>query len=274
MTGYRTREVAELVGMSPPQVRAYARTGLLRPSRGPRPAYYFTFHDLVLLRTAKRLEEARVPARRVRRVLHALAEQLPEGRSLTEVTIVAESATIVVHDRDRAWNPESGQLFFGFTSPATPAGEPTALVTRPFMEPEGATGEELFQMGCELEACAPAEAREAYAKALELDPGHAGAHVNLGRLDQDEGQYQQALDNYTAAIDTDPDYAIARFNIASVMEHLERFDEAIASYKDALDLDGSLTEAHYRLAILYENQGLELEALRYLKQYRSLVKRQ
>ncbi len=149
-----------------------------------------------------------------------------------------------------------------------------ALVTRPFMEPEGTTAEELFHMGCELEACAPAEAREAYGKALQLDPGHAGAHVNLGRLDQDDGQYQRALDHYTAAIDADPEYAIARFNIASVMEHLDRTDDAIASYKSALDLDASLAEAHYRLAILYENQGLELEALRYLKQYRTLVKRQ
>jgi DNA-binding transcriptional MerR regulator len=255
-------------------VRAYARTGLLRPFRGPRPAYYFTFHDLVLLRTAKRLEEARVPARRVRRVLHALAEQLPEGRSLTEVTITAESAMIVVHDRDRTWNPESGQLLFGFASPSTPTSEPMALVTRPFIEPEGTTSEELFQMGCELEACAPAEAREAYGKALQLDPGHAGAQVNLGRLDQDDGQYQSALDHYTAAIDADPEYAIARFNIASVMEHLDRIDEAIDSYKSALELDASLAEAHYRLAILYEKQGFELEALRYLKQYRTLVKRQ
>ena len=62
MTGFKTREVAELVGMSPPQVRAYARTGLLRPSRGPRRAYYFTFQDLVLLRTAKRLQDANLSA--------------------------------------------------------------------------------------------------------------------------------------------------------------------------------------------------------------------
>lgn len=259
--------------MSPPQVCAYARTGLLRPSRGPRPAYYFTFHDLVLLRTAKRLEDAQVPARRVRRVLHALSEQLPEGRSLTEVTITAESAAVVVHDHGKTWNPESGQLLLGFSNPAAHAGDPVALVTRSFSAPEGATAEGLFQMGCELESCAPAEARDAYGKALELDPKHAGAQVNLGRLDQDDGQYRSALDHYTAALVADPEHAIARFNIASVMDHLERHDEAITSYLEALDLDASLAEAHYRLAVLYENKGSELEALRHLKQYRSLVKR-
>ena len=141
MTGYRTQEVAELVGMSPPQVRAYARTGLLRPSRGPRPAYYFTFHDLVLLRTAKRLEEAHVPARRVRRVLHALSEQLPEGRSLTEVTITAEAAAIVVHDSGRTWNPESGQLLFRLHRyRSTCRRAPVALVTQSCAEPESTTG--------------------------------------------------------------------------------------------------------------------------------------
>ena len=273
MTGYRTREVAELVGMSPPQVRAYARTGLLRPSRGPRPAYYFTFHDLVLLRTAKRLEDARVPARRVRRVLRALSEQLPEGRSLTEVTITAEAAAIVVHDRGRTWNPESGQLFLAFPDPAPPAGDPVALVSRSVTAPESASAEMLFQMGCQLEVCAPAEARDAYQKALELDHQHAAAHVNLGRLDQDTGRYQLALDHYTAALVADPEHAIARFNIAGVLERLKRFDEAITSYREALDLDASLADAHYRVAVLYEHQGREFEALRHLKQYRSLLKR-
>lgn len=273
MTGYRTREVAELVGMSPPQVRAYARTGLLRPAGGPRPAYYFTFHDLVLLRTAKRLEDALVPARRVRRVLHAVSEQLPKGRSLTEVTFTSGAAGIIVHDRGRAWNPESEQLFFGFVNPANPTGETVALVARPITTPESTTAEGFFQMGCELEACAPAEARDAYGKTLELDPGHVGAHVNLGRLDQAEGQFRPALDHYTAALAANPKHAIATFNLASVREHFERFDEAIDCYLNALELDGSLAEAHYRLAILYENRGQELDALRHLKQYRALVKR-
>jgi DNA-binding transcriptional MerR regulator len=271
MTGYKTREVAELVGMSPPQVRAYARTGLLRPSRGPRRAYYFTFQDLVLLRTAKRLQEANVSARRVRRVLHTLSEQLPSGRSLTEVTIVPDACGIVANDQGRTWNPESGQLFLGFLVPPRPTDNALSLRSRSTNTPEGTTAEGFFQIGCELEVSAPGESREAYHKALSLDPAHAGAHVNLGRLDQNEGDIPRALDHYTAAIIAEPDHAIARFNVASAMEHLERIDEAIASYLEALSYEPDLSEAHYRLAVLYEGQGMKLDALRHLKHYRTQV---
>ena len=272
MTGFKTREVAELVGMSPPQVRAYARTGLLRPSRGPRRAYYFTFQDLVLLRTAKRLQDANLSACRVRRVLHALSEQLPPGRSLTEVTITPESAGIVANDQGKTWNPESGQMFLGFVVPPLASATALTLGSRSTKTPEGTTAEGFFQMACELEACAPGEAREAYAKALSIDPAHAGCHVNLGRLDQDEGDINQALDHYTAAIIAEPDHAIARFNVASVMEHLERTEEAIDAYQEALRFEPDLSEAHYRLAVLYERQGLELDAIRHLKLYRAQVR--
>lgn len=273
MTGYKTREVAELVGMTPPQVRAYARTGILSPSRGPRRAYYFTFQDLVLLKTAKELEAARIPAQRIRRVLHSLSQQLPDGRSLTEVSITAEAASILVDDGGRTWNPESGQLFFEFVSLASNIEPPLPLGSRSTTDAEGVTAEGFFQMGCELEAAAPAEAREAYTKALEIDPGHAGSHVNLGRLVQAEEDYHRALDHYTAALISEPDHAIAQFNMASIMEQLERPDAAVLAYHEALDRDPSLSEAHYRLAVLYEREGRKIDALRHLKQYRSLVRR-
>lgn len=272
MNGFRTREVAELVGMSPPQVRAYARTGLLCPSRGPRRAFYFTFQDLVLLRTAKRLQEADVPAWRVRRVLHALSAQLPPGRSLTEVTITPDISGLIANDQGQAWNPESGQILLGFSVQTRANQAPITLGSRPTKTPEGSTSEGFFQLACELEACAPEEAREAYRKALDLDPSHAGSHVNLGRLDQDAGNVTKAIDHYTAAIISEPDHAIARFNMASVMEHLERIDEAIDGYTEALRFEPTLSEAHYRLAVLYERQGLELDALRHLKSYRSQVR--
>lgn len=272
MTGFRTREVAELVGMSPPQVRAYARTGILRPARGPHPAYYFTFHDLVLLRTAKRLEQAQLPAARVRRVLYSLTRQLPDGRSLTEVTITANYGRVLVEDEGQAWNPESEQLVFGLSDRAPTPTSPLAKPTRPHRTPEGATAEGLFQMGCELEPCAPAEAREAYHKALEIDPQHPDAHVNLGRLDQDQGDYPAAQGHYHAALEHDPSHVIAHFNLGSVLEH-QQPAAAITEYQRAIELDPTLAEAHYRLAILLEQAGRELEALRHLKQYRFLVKR-
>ena len=60
MKSFSTRDVAKLLGLSEAQVRSQAR-GYLVPDRGPRNAYRFSFQDLVLLRTAKTLGDARIP---------------------------------------------------------------------------------------------------------------------------------------------------------------------------------------------------------------------
>src|SRR5438309_1433473 len=67
MTGYTTEEVARLLGLSPAQIRSYTRAGFLSPSpsRAARGELRFSFQDLVLLRAAKGLMAARIPAARV-----------------------------------------------------------------------------------------------------------------------------------------------------------------------------------------------------------------
>src|SRR5258708_13357148 len=58
--------------LAPAQVRAFARDGFLSPERGPRGDFRFSFQDLVVLRAAKDLAAARIPARRTRRTLKRL----------------------------------------------------------------------------------------------------------------------------------------------------------------------------------------------------------
>ena len=84
MTGYTTEEVARLLGLSPAQIRSYTRAGFLSPSpsRAARGELRFSFQDLVLLRAAKGLMAARIPAAQIRRSLRRLKQQLPRGRAL------------------------------------------------------------------------------------------------------------------------------------------------------------------------------------------------
>src|SRR6266542_3459972 len=114
MKSYTTRDVAKLLGLSEAQVRSQARVGYLAPDRGPRNGYRFSFQDLVLLRTAKALSEARVAPLRIHRALRALIRELPAGRALSGVRISSEGHRVVVRDGTTAWNPESGQLLFDF----------------------------------------------------------------------------------------------------------------------------------------------------------------
>src|SRR5260370_3340439 len=110
MKGYTSRDVAKLLGLTVAQVRGFARDGFLSPGRRPRGALQFSFQDLVILRTAKALVAARIPTPRIRRALRKLRHELPPGRALAELRIVADGDRILVSAGAAVWNPESGQL--------------------------------------------------------------------------------------------------------------------------------------------------------------------
>src|SRR2546422_2311073 len=87
MTGYTTEEVARLLGLSPAQIRSYTRAAFLSPARaaGGRGELRFSFQDLVLLRAAKGLMAARIPAAKIRSSLRRLKQQLPRDRKSTRL---------------------------------------------------------------------------------------------------------------------------------------------------------------------------------------------
>src|SRR5690349_5548804 len=157
-----------MLGLTAAQVRELARAGLGDARRGPRGELRFSFHDLVLLRAARELVRARVPAARVKRALARARQQLPAGRSLAAMRITADGDRVVVRDGARAWHPESGQALFDFAV-ADVAAEVAPLLARPAeAAPRGA--DELYEWACDLEDGAPEQAREAYRRALAAEP--------------------------------------------------------------------------------------------------------
>lgn len=273
MSGYSTRDVAKLLGLSPKQVRGYARAGFLAPSRGPQGEFRFSFQDLVLLRAAKGLAAARIPSRRIRIALRKLKQELPKGRPLSGLRIAADGERIVVTDGETAWNPESGQLVLDFSVSelAAKAGPLTRRRARAARAEEKLTADEWYALGFDLEVTSPEEARDAYRRALELDPHHADAHVNLGRLLHEAGRVADAAAHYRLALDADPDHATAAYDLAIALEDLGRYSEAISAYQQAIRADPEMADAYYNLARLYEKMGKRAAALRYLSKYRRLM---
>jgi tetratricopeptide (TPR) repeat protein len=270
MNGFGSREVTETLGLSQAQLYGYVKAGFLRPSRGSHGELRFSFQDLLLLRAAQGLLEARIPARRVRRALRELRAQLPDDRPLTGVRIAAEGDQIVVHDGSAAWSPESGQALFDFEVGAF-ARDVARLPPSP--EPSGAIeADSWYQRGCALEAAAPDEARRAYRHALLLDPSHADAHLNLGRLLHEGGDAAAAAEEYRRALLARPDDATAHFNLGVALEDLGRVEEAIPVYQRAVELDPDLADAHYNLGCLLQRRGRATEALQQLKLYRKLAR--
>lgn len=273
MKGYTTRDVKNLLGLSERRAREYGRSGILDPVRGPNNRYLFGFQDLVLLRTAKALLDADLPHERVLRALRRLKEQLPTDRSLTEVRIAAEGEDVVVFDDGRAWEPESGQLQMVFDV-ADLAAQVEPLAERAVAEADGAAEPilEWLELGVELEGHAPAQARKAYEKVLELDPRHPDALVNLGRLLYEEGATEAAIVHYRRALEaTRGDHATAAFNLGIALEDVERLRAATDAYRAAIAADPGFADAHFNLSRLYERLGDRVSALRHLKSYRSLV---
>lgn len=276
MKGYATQDVAKLLGLSVSQVRAFARSGFLDPDRGPRGEHRFSFPDLVLLRAAKGLATARVPARRIRRSLLTLKRQLPAGRPLSAVRISADGDRVVVRDGATSWNPESGQIQLDFAvaelaSRAAPLARQAARAARAAADPLDA--DEWYDLGFDLEAVDLDEARDAYRRALELDPDHGDAHVNLGRLLQEGGDAAQAVAHYLLALERNPKHATAWYDLGIALEDLRRRPDAIRAYERAIVLDPKLADAHFNLSRLYEAAGKRAAALRSLSRYRLLAGR-
>jgi tetratricopeptide (TPR) repeat protein len=271
---YSLREVAAMLGIAPAQIRAYATDGFLEPERGTHGELRFGFHDLIILRTAGELTAAQIPPRKVRLVLQRLREQLPKGRSLTAVRITADGERVIVRDGGAVWNPESGQSLFDF-SVADLAAKAAPLIHRNAADARGRADEvsadDWYNLACELEMSSLQEARDAYERALRVNPRHADAHVNLGRLLHEAGGPSDAEDHYRAAIAADPEHETAAFNLGVALEDLGRIEDAVRAYSLALDLDPDNADAHYNLAGIYERRGEKQAALRHLSAYRSLI---
>jgi tetratricopeptide (TPR) repeat protein len=272
--GYRARDVTRLLGLPEEEVRRYAREGLVPARRGPRGAWRFSFQDLVLLRVAADLARASIPAARLRRALRRLRQQLPAGRSLAGVHVSADRDQVVVRDGGTAWHPESGQLLIDFDVREV-ASQVASLVRDASQGDErdapARAAVEFYEWGCDLEDGAPEQAQAAYRRALELEPAHAGAHLNLGRLLQDRGALEAAEAHYRQALASPAHAALAAFNLGTALEDRGRPDNALEAYLEALAAEPALADAHFNAARLLEARGRKAEALRHLATYRRLV---
>lgn len=270
MWGYRTGDVARMLGISGSRVRSLARAGFVRSRRGRRGELRFSFEDLVLLRAASGLLEARVPARRVRAALRRLREQLPEGRGLAGVSIAADGERVVVRQGGALWRPESGQTVFDFE--VRDLAEKVAPLLRRPSENRELSAADWYEWGCDLEDGAPAQAKDAYRRALALDPAHPGANLNLGRLLHQAGDPAAAEAHYRRALEARPGDAVALFDLGVALEDRGRPAEALASYRRALEVEPGLGDAHHNAARLCERLGRRAEAVRHLAALRRMEK--
>jgi tetratricopeptide (TPR) repeat protein len=293
MSGYSAQDVARMLGLPPARLRAYVRSGVLAPERGENGELRFSFQDLLLLRTAEGLVRERVPPRRVASALRKLRARLPDERPLTGVQLGAEGQRVVAREGSARWQVDSGQVLLDFergcgegdTALPPLADLPTrravgASATEPAAPPialkgdvAGLTLEELYEIGCDLEEADPAQAEASYAEVLTRAPRHADAHINLGRLLHERGDFEGAEGHYRQALAGRPDDPTATFNLGVALEDQDYVAEAITVYERAVVLNPQNADAHYNAARLYEKGGDYGASLRHLRAYRDLTRR-
>ncbi len=266
---YTAREAAHLAGLSVARLRGLMHDGVLAPRRGPRGEYRFSLQDVLLLRTARGLEE-RVPFRRLRRALRHLRGRLPDDRPLSGLRLGAIGDEVVVRDGSRLWGVHSGQGVLDFDEPHAAPAAPT-LAWRDAAPASTETAQGWYGRGVELEGGDPERARDAYRRALELDPEHPAANVNLGRLLHEAGQTEAAERHYRCALRRRPHDPVAAFNLGVALEDLGRTGEAVDAYKRALRTDPRCAEAHFNLSWIYERTGHRALAFRHLTAYKKLM---
>jgi tetratricopeptide (TPR) repeat protein len=233
---FGVREVEKLLRLPRRTIHGLVRAGFVRPERGPRRSYLFSFQDLIVLRTAQALASARVPPRRILRSLKELRRHLPDAMPLSGLSIGAVGDRVVVKEGARRWQAESGQYLLAFEGDPA-AGGLRVLGPNP---PAEESLEALIDRGYELH--------------------------EAGKLGDAEATYRAALERHGAD-------ALLLYNLGVVLEALGRKGEAGESYQAAIGADAAMADCYYNLALACEELGRAQEAIRYMAKYRRLTAR-
>lgn len=94
------------------------------------------------------------------------------------------------------------------------------------------------------------DAISAYRQALNLNPNHFKAHMDLGTIFVSQGNMGEAEASYRSAVKIRPKNAYARWCLASVLERSARFPEAIGEYRESLRIEPGMHEALENLALI------------------------
>jgi tetratricopeptide (TPR) repeat protein len=272
MTSYSVRDVERVLQLSPDTTRRLIRAGFVTPTRGARREFRFSFQDLIVLRAARALIEAKIPTRRIHRSLENLRRELPESMPLSGLSISAVGDHVVVRDGEGHRQVDSGQYLLGLEVTLSDGVLKVVEHRREITASNAAlTEQDWFAQALALESTDPQGALQAWREAVDAQPDNAAAWINWGRLLHEQGETQRAADVYRRALAQVGPEALLLFNQGVLLEDLGHRDDALTAYQSALESDPDLADCHYNLARLYESMGQEQQAIRHLGRYRRLL---
>lgn len=276
MHHYSMREVERLLQLPRSALQGLVRLGFVRPTRGPRRQYLFSFQDLIILRAARTLMQANISQRQIRRSLGQLRERLPEAVPLSGLAISAVGERVVVREGVNHWQADDGQYLLGFevsvqngilrmiehkearTSASARPGEIAGT--------NGGTGGEAGG-GADKTARSGTgrEADRAGGSEVDRRAGRGAGGAALGAMSAEdwfsEGLRLESIDSaaalaaYSRAAKADPDNSAAWINWGRLLHECGRTGEAEDVYRRALEHCGADSLLLFNLGVALEDLG-------------------
>jgi tetratricopeptide (TPR) repeat protein len=259
---YSRADLLRILHITPRQLANWERLGLATSAES------YSFSDLLEIKKVRDLCAMSVRPTVIRESLDAMRKQAAgvEHPLLEAGTSSTRHRVAFRHD-GKLLEPIAGQFLMDFS-----AREKVVTTTSvPRSEPSPHENEiaAWFAQGISLEEdpSTQTEAMAAYHRVLEVEPGHAAAHINLGTLYYNRQEFGLAEKHYRRAIEADSRYALAYFDLGNVLDETGRVQEAIQTYKTAIQLAPTYADAHYNLALAYEKLRQPRKALKHWQAY-------
>jgi tetratricopeptide (TPR) repeat protein len=302
---YSIRDVARILALQESRLRYWTQVGFIGPTVRKGTRFFYTFADLVGVKTAKDLISAGVPMQRVRKNLECLRKALPnDAQPTSKLRVCSDGETVVALHEDVAFEPTNGQVVMAFALPSlgdrvaevlalpVPAhpsngNSASAAPTSPARGSDDAiplpVRSEITDANCSAtayrhftDACASedagdlATAEHLFRLVLELEPTMAAAATNLGNLVYQQGTLQEARRLYEQALEHDPSQPEARYNLANVLEDLGQTELAISELRRVCSAHAEFADAHYNLGVILARVGGVSQARRSFERYLEL----
>ena len=237
----------------------WEKAGLVEPSET------YSFFELLQLKKLRDLRAKKVRSAVIRESLQAMQRQVSGMvNPLLEAGTFSTGTRVAFRHHGKAVEPIAGQFVMDFLPKSDVV---IAAKLRQFRTADSAAEWFAKGIGLEEDPATQLEAIDAYKKAIELEPNHAAAHINLGTLFYNRQDYVQAEAFYRKAVEVDPRYALAYFDLGNVLDETGRLPDAVRAYKTAINLAPTYADAHYNLALAYEKMRQPRKALPHWRAY-------
>ena len=282
-SGYSFGAAAAILGISESRLRYWSQIGFVGPSRREGGKQVYSFQDLAAVKAARELMDRGFTPADVRKALDKVRARLPDiDRPLEHLRVAFDGKELLLVEEGGAFSL-SGQRVFDFglgelRARASGWGRTTPIATEMAAKAAASTAEGAgtpygwFQEGlrCESEGRED-DAASAYRRALQLDPGLAAAHTNLGALAHRRGDAAEARACFQAALALDPDQPEARYDLAHLLIENGELELAAAELRRVLELVPESADTHFNLGMALEALGSRKQAREHLGRYLELA---